>query len=244
MSSPTPSTRPVALVTGAGSGIGLASARALAAQGFDLVIVGRRLQPLHDAAATIRRDTPDAETHAVTADIGDPDAAAGIIGEAIDRFGRLDALVNNAGAAPLLPIHDHTPELLRETFAVNAVGPGALIAAAWPHLTTQNGGVVVNISTMGVADPFPGFFAYAAAKSAVNSYARSIAKEGAEHNIRGFAIAPGAVETPMLRSLFDESTLPADRALSPDAIAAIVVECVTGKRDAQNGTTIFVPSPG
>ena len=192
----------------------------------------------------IRRETPDAETHAIAADIGDPDASAGIIRETIDRFGRLDALINNAGAAPLKPIHEHTPAVLREAFAVNALGPGALIAAAWPHLVARNAGVIVNLSTMGTADPFPGFFAYAAAKAAVNSYARSIATEGAAHNIKGFAIAPGAVETPMLRSLFDETALPRDRTLSPDAIAKIVVECVTGKRDPQNGTTIFVPSPG
>jgi NAD(P)-dependent dehydrogenase (short-subunit alcohol dehydrogenase family) len=244
MSSPTLSSRPVALVTGAGSGIGLSTARKLAGEGFNLVIVGRRLQPLQDAGAVIRRETPDAETHAVVADIGDPDAAAGIIREVIDRFGRLDALVNNAGHAPLLPIDQTTPAALREVFAVNAVGPGSLIAAAWPALVSRGGGVVVNISTMGTADPFPGFFAYAAAKAAVNSFARSIANEGAEHNIKGFAIAPGAVETPMLRSLFDEKALPPERTLHPDDIAKIVAECVAGKRDSQNGTTIFVPSPG
>jgi NAD(P)-dependent dehydrogenase (short-subunit alcohol dehydrogenase family) len=244
MTSPSPSSRPVALVTGAGSGIGLATARTLAEQGFNLVIVGRRLQPLQDAASMIRRETPDAETHAVAADIGDPDAAAGIIRASIDRFGRLDALINNAGIAPLHPINETTPTVLRVAFAVNAIGPGALIAAAWPTLVAQGKGVVVNISTMGTADPFPGFFAYAAAKAAVNSFARSIANEGAEHSIKGFAVAPGAVETPMLRSLFDEKALPPERTLSPQAIATIVAECVTGKRDSQNGTTIFVPSPG
>jgi NAD(P)-dependent dehydrogenase (short-subunit alcohol dehydrogenase family) len=213
-------------------------------RGFDLVIVGRRLQPLQDAAAIIRRETPDAETHAIAADIGDPDAAAGIIRAAIDRFGRLNALINNAGHAPLLPIHETTPAVLRSAFAVNAIGPGALIAAAWPVFVAQSKGVVVNISTMGTADPFPGFFAYAAAKAAVNSFARSIANEGAAHNIKGFAVAPGAVETPMLRSLFDEKALPTERTLSPDDIARIVAECAIGSRDSQNGTTIFVPSPG
>ncbi len=235
--------RPVALVTGAGSGIGLASSLLLAKEGFDLVLVGRRREPLDAAATQIRSKTPGATVLVHPADVGDPDAASSIIHAAIDRFGRLDALVNNAGLAPLLPIDQTTPDTLRDAFNVNAIGPGALIAAAWPTFVAQRSGRVINISTMGTSDPFPGFFAYAAAKCAVNSYARSIAKEGAEHNIRGFAIAPGAVETPMLRGLFDESMLPREKTLTPHDIARIVVDCAHGRRDSENGTTIYVPNP-
>ena len=243
MSTPPSIHRPVALVTGAGSGIGLASARLLAKAGFDLALVGRRREPLDAAASTIRAETPNAAVFVHPADVADPDAASAIIVAVLDRFGRLDALVNNAGLAPLLPIDRTTPAILRDAFNVNAIGPGALIAAAWPAFLAQRSGRVINISTMGTSDPFPGFFAYAAAKSAVNSFARSIAKEGADHNIKGFAIAPGAVETPMLRALFDESMLPRDKTLTPDDIARIVVDCATGKRDTDNGSTIFVPNP-
>lgn len=243
MSSKNAASRPVALVTGAGSGIGLASARLLAREGFDLILVGRRREPLDGAAAQIRSETPGATALVHPADVGDPDAAPSIIRAATDRFGRLDALVNNAGLAPLLRIDQTTPDILRDAFSVNAIGPGALIAAAWPVFVAQQGGRVINISTMGTSDPFPGFFAYAAAKCAVNSYARSVAKEGAGNNITGFAIAPGAVETPMLRALFDESMLPPEKTLTPDHIARIVADCALGKRDAESGTTIYVPNP-
>lgn len=235
--------RPVALVTGAGSGIGLAASLALARAGFDVALVGRRRDPLATAADAIARETPSASTFIRPADVSDPDAAAPIVRDVVDRFGRLDVLVNNAGLAPALAIDATTPAVLREVFNVNAVGPGALIAAAWPVFQRQHAGRVVNISTMGTADPFPGFFAYAAAKCAANSYARSIAREGAAHSIKGFAIAPGAVETAMFRALYDEAAVPRDRTLTPDAVARVIVECALGARDAQNGETIFLPSP-
>jgi NAD(P)-dependent dehydrogenase (short-subunit alcohol dehydrogenase family) len=243
MSMKSASQRPVALVTGAGSGIGLASAALLAKAGFDLLLVGRRREPLDLACSRIRQESPLASVLAHPADVSDPDAAGSIVLAATDRFGRLDVLINNAGLAPLLPIDQTTPDVLRDAFDVNAIGPGALIAAAWPTFLAQRSGRVINISTMGTSDPFPGFFAYAAAKAAVNSYARSVAKEGADHNIKGFAIAPGAVETPMLRALFDETVLPREKTLTPDDIARIVVDCALGNRDRDNGSTIFVPNP-
>ncbi|MBX3353677.1 MAG: SDR family oxidoreductase [Phycisphaeraceae bacterium] len=236
--------RPVAVVTGAGSGIGLATALGLASEGFDLALVGRRIGPLQECAATIASAFPDAAAVVRASDVGDPDAAAPLIGEVSARFGRLDALINNAGHAPLLPIADTTPGVLRDAFAINAIGPGALIAAAWPRFVENGRGVIVNVSTMGTLDPFPGFFAYAAAKASVNLFARSIAKEGAAHNIRGFAVAPGAVETPMLRGLFGTDILPIEKCLRAEDVARVIVECVLGKRDAENGATIFLPSPG
>lgn len=236
--------RPVGVVTGAGSGIGLATALGLASEGFDLALVGRRAGPLEECAARIGASNPHARAMVRVADVGDPDAAAPLIDEVVARFGRLDALINNAGFAPLLPIGETTPGVLREAFAINAIGPGALIAAAWPRFIANGRGVVVNVSTMGTLDPFPGFFAYAAAKASVNLFARSIAKEGAPHAIRGFAVAPGAVETPMLRGLFGTDILPIEKCLRAEDVARVIVDCVLGKRDAENGATIFLPSPG
>jgi NAD(P)-dependent dehydrogenase (short-subunit alcohol dehydrogenase family) len=96
---------------------------------------------------------------------------------------------------------------------------------------------------MATTDPFPGFFIYAAAKAGVNLMAKSCAKEGREFGIRAFSVAPGAVETPMLRALFSEVQLPPEKCLSPDDVAKVVVECIAGERDTQNGETIFIPSP-
>ncbi len=98
---------------------------------------------------------------------------------------------------------------------------------------------MVNVSSMASIDPFPGFSIYAASKLAVNMFTRCIAQEG----LRAVAIAPGAVETPMLRGLFDESVIPRDKALDPAEVAKVIVDCITGNRAFESGEVITVPSP-
>lgn len=229
--------QPVAIVTGAGSGIGRETARLLAEAGHALALVGRRLEALEETAAMLREG---ATSVGIAIDITDPGASAEIVDSTLERFGRVDVLVNNAGDAPLVPIAETTPELLQRVFAVNAIAPGALIAAAWPTLVHQGRGCIVNVSTMGTADPFPGYFAYAAAKASVNLFARSCANEGRSHGIRAFAVAPGAVETAMLRRNFPESVIPASECLSPADVARVIVDCVAGRHDRRTGDTLFV----
>ncbi len=227
-----------ALVTGAGSGVGLACAHALAAEGFAVALVGRRLDALERAGAEI--SARGGTALALACDVSDATAARRAVQECARRLGGLDALVNNAGVAELAPIGAHTPEMIARAFATNAMGPANAIAAAWPIMVARRSGVIVNVSSMATRDPFPGFLAYAASKAAVNLMARSCAGEGAAHNIRAFSVAPGAVETEMLRSMFSEAQVPSARCLTPEAVAAVVVECVLGGRDSENGETIYL----
>lgn len=241
---PHPHLHPVAIITGAGSGIGRATARQLSAAGFAAVLVGRRLDALEQTAESLKGPAESGDAAGaslcIDADIGDPASAAEIVAAAMERFGRIDVVVNNAGAAPLAGIAQTTPAMLEETFAVNALGPANLIAAAWPIMAAAKRGCIVNVSTLGTQDPFPGFFAYAAAKASVNLMARSCAKEGRAVGIRAFSIAPGAVETPMLRSNFDEARVPPSAALTAEAVASLIVDCIDGKHDARNGDTIYI----
>ena len=108
-------------------------------------------------------------------------------------------LVNAAGVAPNVPIERTTEDILEQCFLVNAFGPAFLISRCWPHFKRQKSGCVVNVSTLGVMDPFPGFFAYAASKAALDSFTRSVAREGRSSGIRSFCVNPGAVETAILR---------------------------------------------
>ncbi|MEM8756780.1 MAG: SDR family oxidoreductase [Planctomycetota bacterium] len=235
-SRPTPADdRPVALITGAGSGIGRASADRLIAAGFRTVLVGRRKGPLREAADALG----DLAT-VLPADIGNPADARALIGSIGDAFGRLDVLVNNAGTAPLLPIAQTGRDVIDTAFRVNAEGPAHLIALAWPMFERQQSGRIVNVSTMGTRDPFPGFFAYAASKAALNSMTRSCASEGRELGIRAFTVAPGAVETEMLRGLFGKEAVPPEMCLSPDEVAAVIADCATGRRDTDSGKTIWL----
>jgi NAD(P)-dependent dehydrogenase (short-subunit alcohol dehydrogenase family) len=233
---------PVALITGAGSGIGRATARLLSAAGYRLVLVGRRRERLLETGAALGTDW-----HAISIDIGVAENAAAAVDETLAHFGHLDVLVNNAGYAPAAPIEQKTPSMIRDIFAVNAVAAAVTIARSWPTLKARaektGRATIVNISSYATVDPFPGLFVYAASKASVNLMARSCHNEGSKHGIRAFAVAPGAVETEMLREFLPEDVLPSSRTLKPEDVGEVIMECVLGKRDDQSGDVILVPSP-
>ncbi len=236
---------PVAVVTGAGTGIGRATALALAQAGHRVALAGRRHEPLEAVASEIASKTGGrSRTLVLPTDVADPAQVQAMIEGTVREFGRLDTLINNAGCGELLPIDKTDLATLRRTFNTNALGPALAIHLAWPIFTKQKSGCVVNVSTAGTDDPFVGLFAYAASKAGVNLMARSCAKEGKWIGVRAFAVAPGAVETGLLRRLFDDATMPTEVCLTPEQVAKVIVECVSGKRDAQNGRTILVVRAG
>mgnify|MGYP001793551253 CR=1 FL=1 len=235
---PTPdNTRPAAIVTGGTAGIGLAAARLFVDQGWRVLIVGRDQGRLNDAI-----DALGAHAQVCRADVGTTDVPSTIVASCLEAFGRVDALVNNAGVAPLMPLAHHTASLIEQCFTTNAIGPAKLIIAAWPHLSVTRGRVV-NVSSMATRDPFPGFFGYAASKASVELMVRSISKEGVSAGIKAFAIAPGATETAMFREIFDEATVPRGDVRDPAEVARLIVDCASGRRDDQNGQTIEITPP-
>lgn len=231
------STLLAAVVTGAGSGIGRATALLLAKRGYALVLSGRNERSLDETRGMI---ADAGRVLIVRADMGVQADVELLIDRAAAHFGRLDVLVNNAGAGRHIAIERTTPALVRELFDINAAGPAFAILRAWPHFQRQRSGCVVNVSSMSTIDPFPGFFAYAASKAPMNLMVDSIAKEGAAIGVIAFAVAPGAVETPLLRANFDEATIPRALCLSPDDVAHVIVQCASGERKSENGRTIGV----
>ncbi len=232
-------TTKVAVVTGGGSGIGAAAARLLARKGYGVVLTGRREERLAAVAREIETSS-FAPALIVAADIGDRRQAEGVVEAAMLRFGRVDAVVNAAGIAELAAIQQSAGDVLDRALAVNTIGTAAVIARAWRVFASQRSGCVVNISSWATHDPFPGFFAYAASKAAVNLMARSCAVEGVRIGVRGFAVAPGAVETEMLREMFDEKMVAREACLTADEVAGVVVDCIEGKRNTENGKTIYM----
>jgi NAD(P)-dependent dehydrogenase (short-subunit alcohol dehydrogenase family) len=181
----------VAIVTGAGSGIGRAVARALADAGAQVLGVGRRRLALESTAAGSDRIAPHA------ADITAPGAAQEIVTAAVERWGRLDVVVNNAGATRLLPLAEITPADLGLLWDLNVTAPSLLAQAALPHLRRTRGSIV-NVSSTYGHRPIAGAGHYAASKAAVEHLTRSWAVELAPDGIRVNCLAPGPTESEAL----------------------------------------------
>ena len=187
-------TRRVALVTGGARGIGRAIAEDLARD--------------HDLAVTwLSTDPQDALPQALwlRADLAKPGAAADIIRQVLDRYGRLDVIVNNAGQVSASPLDVVDMDALQTLLAVNLLAPHALLAAALPHL--EPGASVVSVSSVNAVLPPMGAALYGASKAGLNLWTRGMAKELGPRGIRVNAVAPGAVEA-------------ADRPRDPDLVAA------------------------
>ncbi|MFD7235523.1 SDR family NAD(P)-dependent oxidoreductase [Streptomyces syringium] len=194
----------VVAVTGAGTGIGRATARAFAAEGARVVAIGRRTEPLRETAAGDDRITP------LVADITAEDGPERIVRAVQETHGRLDVLVNNAGIVRGGPLGTLTPETITAQLATNLVAPVLLTQAALPLLEAA-GGVVVNVSTSVGQRAWPGSSLYAATKTALELLTRSWAVELAPRGIRVAAVAPGAIDTPIGEH----------QGLTPEAMAAV-----------------------
>ena len=218
----------VAIVTGAGRGIGAATAEALAEAGADVVISARTASQLDEVADRVAQAGRRAIT--VPADLSDVDAVAGLARTAGDELGRIDIVVNNVGGSMPRPFLDTSARDLEAAFRFNVVTAHALTRAAVPRMLEGGGGAVVNISsTMGRVSG-RGYLAYGTAKAALSHYTRLAARDLAPR-VRVNAIAVGSVATSALEIVLTddatrtemEQTTPLRRIGDPEDIAATVL---------------------
>jgi ketoreductase RED2 len=183
----------VALVTGSSSGIGAAVAAALAQHGARVVVnSASSVAPGEEIAAKL----PDAIY--VRADVSDPEQARRLVAAAVERYGRLDVLVNNAGTTAVIPHHDldaATPEIWERILRTNVIGTWNMIQAAAPHLRASDDGVILNITSLAGVRAVGSSVPYAVSKAALNHLTVLLANAlGPE--IRVYAVAPGLIDTP------------------------------------------------
>ncbi|MDS0299419.1 SDR family oxidoreductase [Halogeometricum sp. S1BR25-6] len=193
-----------AIVTGSSRGIGKHVAKRFAADGANVVVCSRSLADCEAVAAEIEDDGGSA--HAVEVDVSEKPSVENLIEEAVDRFGRLDVMVNNAGINIRGPAEDVTPEEWQQVLDVNLTGVFFCAQAAGKRMIEQgDGGSIVNISSMmgsmGQQDRTP----YNTTKGGVNNLTRCLAVEWAEHDIQVNALAPGYIETEMVEQAQEDA---------------------------------------
>jgi len=219
----------VILITGGAAGIGRAAALQFADAGAHVVITGRREAPLVDLTRTHPQITY------LVADVANPEDAVRTVAAIIERHGKLDVLINNAGAGAILSLADASAQQIRDIFDVNIVGPSLLASAALPYLQASRG-LIVNLSSTFGQKAGAMLSHYAASKAALEHLTRCWALELAPRGIRVNAVAAGPTETAFLTERMglsaeqadavkaDEATrIPLGRRAEPDDVARAVV---------------------
>ena len=209
----------VVIVTGGGRGIGRAICQRFAEAGAKVIAAARSQDELAETQRLV--ESAGGVCHVTKTDV--------------TRIDNVDALV---AMAPNGPIDNFDLAMFDRMVAVNVNAVFYTCRAVWPVMRERGGGVIVNISSMAAVDPFPGFAAYAASKSFVNGLTNALAKEGAEHGIRVYAVGPGAVDTQMLRGPFPD--FPNEQCLQPRDIAESVWFMTQPACQHSAGQTIYV----
>jgi NAD(P)-dependent dehydrogenase (short-subunit alcohol dehydrogenase family) len=226
--------KPVAIITGAGRGIGRATAIKLAELNYRVVLVSRNHDELSETANLCGHGL------IAQADVCDHLAVEAVVKRTMKQTGRIDALVHNAGLAKITPIDQMDPKDWQATIDTNLSAAYFFARALFPVWRRQQGGVMVNISSIAARDPFPGFAAYAAAKAGINAFSLALAREGADFGVRVHTVAPGATETVMLRSNFTPQQFSPDQAMSPSEVADVIALCVRGDLRYSSGEVIYL----
>jgi NADP-dependent 3-hydroxy acid dehydrogenase YdfG len=221
----------VAVITGASSGIGEATAEALAAEGASVVAAARRGDQLSELVERIKENGGKALS--VGCDVTDEEQAHGLIRQATEELGRVDILVNNAGVMQLSKIESGLSDEWRRMFEVNVLGLLYVTDAAVQAMKEQGSGHLINISSVAgrKSGPFRG--AYSGSKFAVNAISEALRVELLEYNIRVTTVEPGAVATELPDHITDEearegmSGILSGEILQPEDIASAIIYAVT-----------------
>ena len=236
-------TEAVAIITGGGSGIGRATCERLAAEGFALAVF--------DMDGTTASEAAGEAGVGIAADVSDPGAVEKAVGLVLERFGRIDVLVNNAGitgSQEATVCHTTPIEQWDRVHAVNVRGPFLCTKAVLPTMLAQRHGHIITIASVAGMVAFPGRCAYTASKGAALMFTKALAVDYAAYGVRANAVCPGFVQTPMTQWRLDipelrqdlEARIPIGRVARPEEIADAVSTLASGRLGYMTGSAFVV----
>jgi NADP-dependent 3-hydroxy acid dehydrogenase YdfG len=234
----------VVVITGASSGLGEATARRLAREGAKLVLGARRLERLQTLAGELSLG----DEAVVQTDVSDYEQVRHLVDHAVQTHGRVDAIINNAGLMPLSPLEALKVEDWDRTIDVNLKGVLYGIAAVLPHMKEQQGGHVINVSSVAGHTVNPGGAVYSATKYGVRVISEALRQEVKPYNIRTTVISPGAVATELPGSVMEPDVAEGVNALyksiavPADSFANMVLFAMSQPEDVDVNEILFRPT--
>lgn len=246
----------VALVAAASRGLGKAVATALAEEGTRVAIFSRSRDAIETAAAEVRSRT-GAEVLPLTADVNKLEDLERVVRATIERWGRLDILINNAGGPPPGTFASVSEDQWQQAVNLTLMSAVRLTRLALPHLRTQGGGRIINLTSSSTREPIPNLLLSNAIRSAVAGWAKTLATELAPENILVNCVAPGRIDTERLKELdganaqrqgrpveevrrANEAAVPLGRYGRPDEFAAAVAFLASDRAGYITGITLYV----
>src|SRR5215213_8467265 len=239
MSEPQNGERPLqgrtALVTGASSGLGRATAIALAGSGADVALVARSAEELESVGEEASKT--GGRTLALPVDLAREDEAARAVGQTVEAFGRIDILINAAGTDAPGTVEELDVEGWDRTLSVNLRAPFLLSKAAFPRMREAGGGTIVNVSSVAGKKGWANASAYCASKFGLTGLTEALADEGREHGIRAIVLYPGAMDTnwgafsPEERAEGDAEQRSPTRVLPPERVADLIAWLVASPQE-------------
>jgi NADP-dependent 3-hydroxy acid dehydrogenase YdfG len=236
----------IVVITGASSGMGETAAKHLATLGATVVLGARRADRIEKLAKDIQ-DT-GGKALAIATDVTRRDQVKKLIDSAVEKFGKVDVILNNAGIMPLSPMERLNVDEWDRMIDVNIKGVLNGIAAVLPHMKNQKSGQIINTSSVAGHKTFPGSAVYSATKFALMALSEGLRMEVKPYNIRTTIVSPGAVKTELLDHISETDVQQANKdyvgavGISPDSFARVVAFAISQPEDIDINEIIFRPT--